>query len=125
MISEKQRLLCMKFADGTLQQAHPPSWFEAHLSTIDTNPDWPGSLVERGLQSWETIAGGETFEIYKTPEGGYFVDYTDAFESAAWIFIDKPSDYITFRATVLAPLVMLSMQTDALAKRETEQPGVR
>jgi hypothetical protein len=103
MISEKQKLLCMKFADGVLVQAHPPAWFEAHLRTIDTEPDWQGSLLKAGgLRSWETIGGSETYEIYKTEEGGFFIDYTDVFESAAWIFIDKPADYITFRATVLA-----------------------
>jgi hypothetical protein len=45
------------------------------------------------------------------------------FESAAWIFIDKPADYITFRATMLAPRVMLSMHVDALEMSKTKQAG--
>ncbi len=125
MISETQKLLCMRFADGALSQAEPPEWFQAHLKSVDSDNDWQGSLLKVGLRSWETIGGSETFEIYKTEAGGFFIDYTDVFQSAAWIFIDKPVDYITFRATMLAPLVTLSMHSDALAKAETKPRGVR
>jgi len=116
MISEKQRLLCMTFADGILKQVDPPEWFVMHLSRVDVDSDWEGSLLEAGLQSWETFEGSEVFEIYKTKKGGFFINYTDIYESAAWIFIDKPVDYIAFRANVLAPLVALSQQADASAK---------
>jgi hypothetical protein len=102
-----------------VSQAEPPEWFVAHLEeTAEPTSDWQGSYLRRGLQSWETFECAETFHIYKTPTGGYFVEYMDAFESAAWIFIDKPVDYINFRATILSPLVTLSMHADALADAE-------
>jgi hypothetical protein len=124
MISEKQKLLCMRFANGALSQAEPPQWFVAHLEeTVEQTSDWEGSLLKRGLQSWETLEGTETFHTYKTSTGGYFVDYMDVFESAAWIFIDKPVDYITFRATILSPLVTLSMHADTLADAEISKAG--
>jgi hypothetical protein len=64
-----------------------------------------------------------TRDFIRHPPAAFFVDYTDVFESAAWIFIDKPADYITFRATMLAPLVMLSMHVDALEMSKTKQAG--
>jgi hypothetical protein len=110
----------MRFANGILCQAEPPAWFLARLESVD-DPDWQGSLLKKGLLSWETFEGSETYEIYKQPDGGYFVDYMDAFESAAWIFIDKLVDYITFRATILAPLVILAAHADGLATAEIKK----
>jgi hypothetical protein len=123
MISDKQKRLCMTFADGKLAEAAPPEWFVKHLEWADSDSDWQGSLLKAGLQSWESFDGTETFEIYKTSNGGFFIDYVDANESAAWIFIARPVDYITFRATMLAPLVMLTMQSDrhVIWRQEREQ----
>ncbi|MEA2922650.1 MAG: hypothetical protein QOF07_2613 [Bradyrhizobium sp.] len=132
MISEKQKLLCMRFAHGVLSQVEPPEWFVAHLENVahlealGAGPDWQGSLEKAGgLKSWETIDGAETFHIYKTPAGGYFIDYADVFQSAAWIFIDQPAEYITFRATILAPLVLLAIKAEQQEASVLKRTGVR
>jgi hypothetical protein len=63
MISETQKQLCMRFANGALSQAEPPEWFLAHLKAAELEADWQGSPVKVGLKSWETFDGSETHEI--------------------------------------------------------------
>lgn len=111
VISEKQKRLCMRFADGRLTEADPPDWFVRVLETTEDWDDWSGSLHKAGASGLDSFGDIETFEIYRAPNG-YFVDYCDVSESAAWIFIDSPVDYVTFRATYLAPLAMLSMKAE-------------
>jgi hypothetical protein len=120
MISEKQKRLCMRFTNGALVEAEPPEWFVAHLNNSEMDADWQGSLLKAGATSMESFDGSETYEVYSSPNG-YFVDYCDVFASAAWIFIDRPVDYITFRATMLAPLVMLSIESDRVEKARLQK----
>jgi hypothetical protein len=101
----------MRFADGRLTEADPPDWFVRVLETTEDWDDWSGSLHKAGASGLDSFGDIETFEIYRAPNG-YFVDYCDVSESAAWIFIDSPVDYVTFRATYLAPLAMLSMKAE-------------
>lgn len=119
MPTEKDLRLCMKFSNGQLQQAPPPAWFEKHLlRTAEPDADWERSLTDIGLIGYDVIGRNETITIYKTPDGGHFIDYSDVSEGAAWIFIDRPVDYVVFRATILAPLVMLSVEADRQAQAE-------
>ena len=121
MISEKQKQLCMKFSNGALVEADPPDWFLKHLASPQVD-DWKASLARVGATCMDSFGSGETYEVYRSPNG-FFVDYMDTFESAAWIFIDRPVDYMNFRATVLAPLAMLAMYSDrhTIWEQEREQ----
>lgn len=110
MITEKDKRLCMKFSNGQLVEAEPPEWFAKHLASVEAD-DWAQSLSNAGTSAIESFGHGEIYTIYRSPNG-YFVNYSDSFESAAWIFIDRPVDYMNFRATMLAPLAMLAMYAD-------------
>ena len=118
MVSEKQRRLCMRFHEGSLQETEPPVWFIEHLEQVG-DTDWQGSLSKCGCSPLEGYGetGDDTYEIYRSPNG-YFVDYTDVSASAAWIFIDRPVDYLTFRAKMLWPLVMLARESERQAAEE-------
>jgi hypothetical protein len=105
-LPDKDKLLCMRFENGKLFEAEPPAWWVRHMEDTDET-EWEASIRKSGAQKIEEIGQTESFTIWKTKEGGYFIDYMDAIESAAWIFIERPADYITFRATYLAPLVQL------------------
>jgi hypothetical protein len=105
-LPDKHKSLCMRFESGRLFEAEPPAWWIWHLEEPDDR-DWDASIRKLGAQKLEEFSGIETFTIWKTKAGRYFIDYTDVAESAAWIFIDRPADYITFRAFYLAPLVQL------------------
>ena len=105
-LPDKHKSLCMRFESGRLFEAEPPAWWIRHLEGPD-ECDWDASIRRLGAQKVEEFGRIETFAIWKTKEGRYFIDYMDVTESAAWIFIDRPADYITFRAIYLAPLVQL------------------
>jgi hypothetical protein len=129
MLTEQQQRLCMKFANGRLSPAEPPDWFVKHLDSAEAENDWQGSILKQGASRVDSFGDTETFEIYRAPKDrGYFIDYHDVFESAGWIFIDSVADYLTFRATMLFPLAMLSMEGDrfeAWNRARKEAAGVR
>lgn len=119
MLTDNQKRLCMRFASGILAEAAPPEWFARLLETGDD--DWEASLARLGTNHIDSFGETERLDVYRSPNG-YFINYMDVSESAAWIFIDRPTDYVVFRATILAPLVTLALEGDRAA---AEESGVR
>ena len=129
MIEDKDKRRCMRFVDGRLVEADPPDWFERHLARNDDTTDWSASLVQEGCIGIDEFGDAETIEIFRHPSGSYYVEYRDTIEAVAWIFIDRPVDYVTFRATFLAPLALLSMESErfeeVLDERRKRRAGAR
>lgn len=99
-----------RFIEGHMVKADPPEWF---AKAVAGSGDWPRSLGEAGASMMEDFDGaGESLEIYEGPQGDYFIGYWDAAKCVAEIFIDNVADYMLFRATYIAPLAKLIMESD-------------
>lgn len=115
MLTEQDKQRCMLFQDGRLTEGEPPGWFRQILEEMAPDGDWQASLRRAGTSAIESFGDVETITLHRCPTG-YFIDYWDSFEAIAWIFIDRPVDYLVFRATYLAPWVQLLMDGEQQAK---------
>ena len=94
-----------------------PPWFRNVQAANEQ--DSVRSLVEAGAEVVESFGGsGDTFTIYRTPNGGYLVELFDVHASVAYIFIDEVYDYLVFRVQWLKPLIELSELADRRARDE-------
>lgn len=98
-----------RFRNSQLEKCSPPEWF----TKLPENGSWPEMLTHAGATALEKFGeGGDTIEIYEAPEGGYFIGYWDCNRCIANIFIDDVADYLLFRATYIAPLASLIMESE-------------
>ncbi|CCD84566.1 hypothetical protein BRAO285_1220052 [Bradyrhizobium sp. ORS 285] len=123
MFTEEDKRRCMLFQDGRLTEGQPPEWFRRHVEGMTPEGDWRDSLSRAGASAMESFGEVETITLHRCPTG-YFVDYWDSFEPIAWIFIDRPVDYLVFRATYLAPLVQLLLETEQQADSDVRKSPI-
>ena len=99
-----------RFTNGTMLEVEPPSWF---VKATAEDSDWSAELQRAGVNEVDKFEnGGEFILIFRAPNGEYFIGYWDAAECVAEIFISSAVDYLLFRATYIAPIASLIMETE-------------
>ncbi|MBX9828751.1 MAG: hypothetical protein K2Y27_27665 [Xanthobacteraceae bacterium] len=99
-----------RFADGRLVKCEPPDWF-ARATAADVS--WNVLLKQAGATAIEDFGEhGDTLDIHEGRDGDCFIGYWDSNKCIANIFIDNIADYLLFRATYIAPLARLTMESD-------------
>jgi hypothetical protein len=107
-MSEDQKVL--RFKDGKLVPGTAPEWFNKAKSF---EGNWDNSLTKAGAILYDDYGEyGDTIQVYKTPDNGYFVSFWDVHKAMADVFVDDLADYLTFRAQYIAPLAQLIMAED-------------
>lgn len=101
-----------RFSDGRWIEAPAPEWF-AIATAIDDS--WQSSLTKAGathVDEFGAETGGDSIEIYEGPAGDYAILFRDSAKCIARVFIDNVADYLTFRASVVAPQASLIMESE-------------
>jgi hypothetical protein len=101
-----------RFVDGRLVKMQPPEWFTKATVGAD---DWPRALSKAGaigVDDFGGDTGGDSIEVYRGPAGDYFIGFWDCSECIAEVFVDNIADYLLFRATYVAPLAKLIMDSE-------------
>jgi hypothetical protein len=101
-----------RFTDGHLVKADPPDWF---ARAISKDGGWDRLLSKAGATAVEDFGadgGGDSIEIYEGPAGDYAIVFRDCNKCIAKVFIDDVADYLRFRATYIAPLATLIMESE-------------
>jgi|APAra7269097559_1048567.scaffolds.fasta_scaffold27597_1 hypothetical protein len=98
-----------------------PEWFQKAAAASE-EIDWTEALANEGAERVEQFGeAGDTYTIYRTPDGGYLVEIHDVHYDVAWVFIDEVFDYLRFRIEWLKPLVELSDRADKQVREEIER----
>lgn len=101
-----------------------PAWLEKAAQNL--TDDWDKALKSADCEHVDSFGTeGERIAIYRTPDGGYFVDIWDVYRPVAQVVIEEASDYLRFRIEVLKPLAELSELIERQDERENDASGVR
>jgi hypothetical protein len=115
-----------RFVDGRLVKVDPPEWFAR--ATAADDGDWNTLLTKAGATAIDDFGGdggADSIEIYEGPDGDYFIGFWDCNKCIAEVFIDNVADYLHFRATYIAPLANLIMESARHYEWEQEKRKVR
>jgi hypothetical protein len=119
--SEKHEKTKLAYKAGSLHRLGTvPAWYLK--AGASDQFDWTESLVKEGAELVEQFGDtGDTFEIFRTPDGGYLIEMHDVHFPIASVFIDEVFDYLRFRIDWLKPLIELSDRADRQAREEIER----
>jgi hypothetical protein len=84
----------------------------------NTDEAWTEAFQRRNVTLVEEFDCGDSIEIYRANDGVYCVVFRDTFQALAVVFIEAASDYIQFRAQVIAPNVQLAISSKQLDEWE-------
>jgi hypothetical protein len=99
------------FKNGKWTEAKAPEWFDR---VADTDEAWTEAFRHHNLVPVDEFDCGDSIEISRAENGTYCVVFRDTFQAFAVVFIEAASDYIQFRAQVIAPNVQLMMASKQL-----------
>jgi hypothetical protein len=100
----------LKFKNGKLTKAALPQWYGKAMAV---DGDFDKLLSQAGASGLDEYGGGgDTLQIYRTPNDGYLVIFRDTNEIISLVFIDNVADYLMFKAQYIAPLAQLIMAAD-------------
>jgi predicted O-methyltransferase YrrM len=103
------------FKNGKWVEATAPEWFDR---ATDTDEAWTEAFRHHNVILVDEFDCGDSIEIYRAANGTYCVVFGDTFQALAVVFIEASSDYIQFRAQVIAPNVQLMMASKQLDEQE-------
>jgi len=92
------------FKNGQWTEATAPEWF---ARATDTDEAWTDAFKK--LTHVDEFDFGDSIDIYQGETGTYCVVFGDTFQVVPVVFIEAASDYIQFRAQVIAPSVHLML----------------
>jgi hypothetical protein len=107
------------FKNGQWTEAKAPDWFDW---AIDTDEAWTDAFKDYNVTLVDEFDCGDSIQIYRAENGIYCVVFRDTFQALAVVFIEAVSDYIQFRAQVIAPNVQLMMASNQLEEWERARP---
>jgi hypothetical protein len=107
----KTEIRCFK--NGQWTEAMAPEWFGR---ATDTDEAWTDAFKKVTLV--DEFDFGDSIKIYQAETGTYCVVFWDTFQALLVVFIEAASDYIQFRAQVIAPSVQLMLSTIQLDEWE-------
>jgi hypothetical protein len=112
------------FANGGWTKSEAPQWFS---NAVTRDGDWGEELSRAGATLLEEFggAGADTIAIYQGQAGDYAILFWDAAKCIARVFIDNVPDYMTFRASIIAPHAMLIMESERLFVLGRTRPELR
>lgn len=100
----------LRFKNGRLTKATPPSWFRRAARTDGNLQDL---LVKAGARGLDDVGEhGDRIEIFKAPQNGYLFVFRDVTEDACNVFVDNLADFPTFKTQYVAPMAQLIMAAD-------------
>jgi hypothetical protein len=103
------------FKNGQWNDAGAPEWF--NLATT-SDEAWTDAFQRHHVTFVEEFDCGDSIQIYRAKDGVYCVVFRDTFQALAVVFIEAASDYIQFRAQVIAPNVQLAIASKQLDEWE-------
>ena len=103
------------FKNGQWTEATAPEWFGR---AIDTDEAWTDVFKKHNITHVDEFDFGDSIDVYRAETGTYCVVFGDASQVLLVVFIDAASDYIQFRAQVIAPSVQLMLSTIQLDEWE-------
>jgi hypothetical protein len=103
------------FKDGQWNEAKAPEWF--NLAT-DTDEAWTNAFQRRNVTFIEEFDSGDSVQIYRAEDGVYCVVFRDTCQALVVVFIERASDYVQFRAQIIAPYVQLEIASKQLDEWE-------
>jgi hypothetical protein len=103
------------FKNGQWTEAKAPEWFDR---AIDTDESWTDAFKNHGVTLVDEFDCGDSIEIFGDENGTYCIVFRDAVQALVVVFIESASDYIEFRAQVIAPNVQLMMSGKQLDEWE-------
>jgi hypothetical protein len=101
------------FKNGQWTEATAPEWFDQATAREGA---WADAFKAQTFV--EEFDWGDSIGIYRTKHGTYCVVFWDTCQALSVVFIDTASDYIQFRAQVIAPSVQLMMASKQLEEWE-------
>jgi hypothetical protein len=100
----------LRFKNGKLTKARAPQWFVK--ATVEDD-DFEKLLTAAGASTHDGYGdGGDSLQIFRTPNDGYLVMFHDVHELNSYVFIDDVPDYLLFKAQYIAPLAQLIMASE-------------
>jgi hypothetical protein len=110
------------FRNGQWVEDQPPRWFKL---AFNTDEDWTDAFKPYNITLVDEFESGESIRIYRAEDGTYCVVFWDACQALVVVFIETPSDYLQFRAQIIAPLVQLMIAGEQLDERHRDRPMIR
>jgi hypothetical protein len=103
------------FKDGKWTEAKPPDWFD---QATRTDKAWTDAFKDFDVTFVDEFDCGDNIAIYRAENGTYCVVFRDAVQAIVVVFPETASDYIQFRAQVIAPNVQLMMASKKIGEWE-------
>ena len=94
------------FKNGKWTEAKVPEWFDR---ATDTDKSWTDAFRDHGVTFVDEFDCGDSIEIFRAENGTYCIVFRDFSQALVAVFLESASDYIQFRAQVIAPNVQLMM----------------
>jgi hypothetical protein len=103
------------FKNGQWTEAKAPEWFDR---ATDTDDAWTDAFKKHDVTLVDEFDCGDSIEVYRAAGGTYCVIFRDTSQVLVVVFIEAASDYIQFRAQLIAPNVQLMMTSKQLDEWE-------
>jgi len=103
------------FKNGQWTEAKAPEWFD---QATDTDEAWTEAFRGQNVTLVDEFDYGDSVQIYRAENRTYCIVFRDAFEALLVVFIEAASDYIQFRAQVIAPNAQLMIAGKQLEEWE-------
>jgi hypothetical protein len=110
------------FRNGQWTEGQPPKWFKW---AINTDEDWTDAFKPYKVTLVDEFESCESIRIYRAEDGTYCVVFWDACQALVVVFIETPSEYLQFRAQIIAPLVQLMIASEQLDERHRARSVTR